>query len=121
MFHYSNPAKLEKMTLVSEKTAGGYNPKRFTDPYIAILDAVTGRALSWGSWAGEAGEDGMLEIEIPALGAFVLMKGQKDKRGKKSWPEYSLYVNGEQEEYWSSNKLRVMRLAREYNTASQTV
>ena len=66
-----------------------YNEKRYSKPYIALIDPSTGEVDRWGVWIGEAGEAGFLEIDVPVNS--VIMLGQKDYRNpKKGKPDYGI-------------------------------
>jgi len=66
-----------------------YNEKRYSKPYIALIDPSTGEVDRWGAWIGKAGEAGFLEIDVPVNS--VIMLGQKDYRNaKKGKPDYGI-------------------------------
>ena len=67
-----------------------YNERRYGRPYIAIVDFKTNPKgdCTWGDWVGHPGQSGILVID--ANPHDIIMKGQKDNRGRGSAPEYGM-------------------------------
>lgn len=87
-----------------------YNHRRFGRPYIAVVDFKTNPKgnCSWGDWVGQQGDAGILVIE--ANPKDVIMKGQKDFRGRGSHPEYGM-VEEDGSIEWCETKAEAYALA----------
>lgn len=76
-----------------------FNPRRYSNPWIAIVDIKTGnpdfkRKIGGYTGAYGKGEEGDLYITAPVEGA-VYTYGQKDYRGDNTERNYIQYVNGQ--------------------------
>jgi hypothetical protein len=80
-----------------------YNSRRYGRPYVAVVDFTKNPKgdCRWGDWVGHPGEDGILVIE--AEPHDVVMKGQKDNRGRGYPPEYGM-VEADGTIEWCENK-----------------
>jgi hypothetical protein len=71
-----------------------YNERRYSRPYIAIVDfsvKKTGEVVRWGDWIGHAGDAGILSIE--AAPGDIVMTGQKDfRKPRNSAPDYHMVL-----------------------------
>ena len=81
------------------KTFSGYNSRRYSDPWVGIVDRNTAKInfnIKVGGYTGgyHAGEAGNLYLFDPKEGE-VYAYGQKDYRGNKTEMDYVLYENGE--------------------------
>lgn len=65
-----------------------YNEKRFSTPWIAVVDFVSKSGdFHFGSWIGQHGEEGILEIECEV--DDVIATGQKDyRKPRNSAPQF---------------------------------
>jgi hypothetical protein len=93
-----------------EIETSSYNEKRYGKPYIALIDPNTGSVSRWGTWIGEAGEEGFLEIDIPV--GSIVMHGQKDYRNAyKGKPLYGILEEDGKIVYYTKSK--AIKTARE--------
>jgi hypothetical protein len=81
------------------KTYDSYNFRRYSTPWVAIVDANTAKidfSKKIGGYTGgyNTGEAGELYIIAPQEGA-VYAYGQKDNRGNNTETTYVKYVSGE--------------------------
>lgn len=81
------------------KTYESFNFRRYSNPWVALLNKSTGKidfSQKIGGYTGgyNKGEAGDLYIFEPVEGA-VYAYGQKDHRGNGTELEYIQYVNGE--------------------------
>ena len=77
----------------SENTSS-YNERRYSRPWIALVtfDTASKANFKFGTWIGELGYKGVLEID--AEPGNIVAKGQKDNRKpRNSAPDY--YIMGE--------------------------
>lgn len=81
------------------KSYSSFNQRRYSNPWVAIVDPVTGRpdfenkvGGYTGAWG--KGEEGDLYIEDPQEGV-VYTYGQKDHRGGNTERGYLIYKDGE--------------------------
>lgn len=75
-----------------------FDPKRFSDPWVATVDRATGKpdfSKEAGGYTGarRSGEAGALIVYEPEEGA-VYMYGQKDYRGGRTVKQYAQYCGG---------------------------
>ncbi|WP_418972668.1 hypothetical protein [Allofournierella sp.] len=83
--------------MITVKTYGSFNPRRYGNPWIARVDE-TGRInfkSAVGSYTGRygAGEAGDLYLYAPVEGQ-IYAYGQKDYRGSNTAKEYVQYIDG---------------------------
>ena len=73
-----------------------YNNKRYSKPYIALLNPDDLKVIKWGSWLGTDGFEGELSLELEtAERTCIIMHGQKDHRNaRRSAPSYRVYSEG---------------------------
>ena len=79
--------------LIQRKTSS-YNDRRYGKPWIAeVIFPDSKGSFRFGDWTGQAGEEGLLEIEVEE-GAIVA-RGQKDfRKPKNSMPDYYEVISG---------------------------
>lgn len=67
-----------------------YNDRRYSRPWIGkIVSWTNGRPeIAWGSWYGQPGDEGILEIEADP--GDIIRHGQKDQRGNKGDNEWAI-------------------------------
>jgi hypothetical protein len=86
------------MTTRIEVKTSGYNQRRFSKPWIAIVDfSVDVRGeFKWGAWIGDhtSGSEGLLVID--AEEGAIIARGQKDfRKPRNSAPDYYQVRDGQ--------------------------
>jgi hypothetical protein len=84
------------MTTRIEKPMGSYNERRYSKPWIAVVDfskAVNGE-FRWGNWVGDAhGGSGLLVMDVED--GDIVAIGQKDfRQPRNSVPTWYQVVEG---------------------------
>ena len=109
-------------TMVISESTEPYNPDRLEPPFIAVLNATTGRPEKFGSFLGTPGTAGQVAIEVPVNGSFVLQTGQRSKTGRMAWQSFSAVVEGVPEDENSpvSAKKKLLEMCHAHNQKYQT-
>lgn len=82
--------------MIYRENTDSYNARRYGKPWIAKITWLNGKPqYNWGSWVGNPGAKGILEIEVE-IGDYIAT-GQKDfRKPRNSAPGfYFVQVNGE--------------------------
>ena len=99
------------------KTYSSYNHRRYSIPWIALVDPHTVKpdfSQKVGGYTGDAGEEGDLFLFEPIENAFY-MYGQKDSRGNNTERVDIQYRDGEFHEIARTDLVRVLNEAAEAN------
>lgn len=86
-----------------------YNEKRYGRPYIGLCGS-DGRVIRWGTWIGDKGDEGELELTDISYGDLII-QGQKDYRGNNSKPQYGVVVSNFDVEFFDT-KIQAIRFFR---------
>ena len=99
----------EVSKLVIVKRFNDFNARRYSNPWIAIVNKQTGKidfSQRVGGYTGRygAGEAGELYLANPQVGA-IYAYGQKDYRGSNTYIAYVIYHDDGKLEYIDKSKL----------------
>ncbi len=86
------------MTTKLEIKTNSYNQRRYSKPWIAIVDFTYDLKgeFKWGTWVGDhnSGSDGLLIIDVDE--GDIIARGQKDfRKPQNSAPDWYQVRNGE--------------------------
>ena len=87
-----------------------YNERRYGRPYIGVCGS-DGKVERWGTWIGDKGDEGELEINDISYGDLII-QGQKDYRGNNSKPRYGVVVSDFSVEFFDT-KIQAIRYYRQ--------